>query len=125
VSTSVLEDPHHEKADLKMVARGIKEGWPIDEKVLKAVVYKAVQLLSSSKERSVIAACRVIITANAQNIAIANQQKDSRPVVVVQQNNVSGVDTLSEFLSTLTPEQSQDWLNLYASRKPVVLQSDS
>lgn len=50
--------------------------------------------------------------------------RDEKPVVIVQQNNSNGRDTLQEFIESLSPEQAQDWLNKYGARAAAILSAN-
>jgi len=80
----LLEDPHHFRQDLRIVEQSIKRGWKIPEAALETLPEKiAAMALKSRDPRVRIAASRVLLAMNAQNIA------QEKPAPIAQAPNVN------------------------------------
>jgi hypothetical protein len=66
-------DPHHVRGDLALISRAIKEQWPIPDQVRASVIPIAVATAfdKDNSARDRMAALRVILMANAQNLKSA------------------------------------------------------
>jgi len=114
VSQGLLEDPHHERSDLVALAKAIKRGWPVDEKLMKTAIDKCAAIMASGKERYVLGAIKCIQTAHRQNLKTVEMFQDHKPQVIIN-NNIGQRDTLTEFLEMLSPDEQTEWLNRYGA----------
>lgn len=66
---TLFQDPHHERADLRMLRTAIKNRWPISKSLRGLAIEKIKEILSSgdSSETAQIAAIKVLIAADALN----------------------------------------------------------
>jgi hypothetical protein len=76
---SILSDPHHYRADCKMLEMAIKRGWPITEKVRQRVVDALDKIVEEGEPVYQIAASRVLVTADGLNV---RREADAQPSAV-------------------------------------------
>ena len=72
--TTILTDPHHVKADARMVAMAIKRGWKIPDSILDSLPSVLVKLVvTSDDDRTRLGAAKVLVAMKAQNDKTAPQ----------------------------------------------------
>ena len=103
-----LLDPHHERADVRLLERAIKERWPIDDKIRRLALGRvAVIAANSTQERNRIAATRVLVQMDQINAAreIAAARMEGGPSALHQHVHIEagnqGGATPSDVLSAL------------------------
>jgi hypothetical protein len=67
MTTELLTDPSHSRADLATVRRAIREGWDIPEQLLSALPKIAGAMAVKGKPRDQIAAMKVLLAMKEQN----------------------------------------------------------
>jgi hypothetical protein len=68
MTTTILTDPHHSKADARMIAMAIKRGWTIPDSVLESLPKVLAGLVvKSADERTKVAAAKVLVSMHGQN----------------------------------------------------------
>ena len=67
MTTELLTDPGHSRADLAKVRRAIREGWDIPEQLLSALPKIAGAMAVKGKPRDQIAAMKVLLAMKEQN----------------------------------------------------------
>jgi hypothetical protein len=67
MTTELLTDPSHTRADLATVRRAIREGWDIPEQLLSALPKVAGAMAVKGKPRDQIAAMKVLLAMKEQN----------------------------------------------------------
>jgi hypothetical protein len=67
MTTELLTDPSHARADLATVRRAIREGWDIPEQLLSALPKIAGAMAMKGKPRDQIAAMKVLLAMKEQN----------------------------------------------------------
>lgn len=70
VRADLCASKRHARADAKMVARAVRNGWPVPDHLRQKVVDRLDVLLDSGDDRTTIAACRAVVEINKQNIDI-------------------------------------------------------
>lgn len=66
----VCASKRHSRADAKMVARAVRNGWPVPPELRGKVVSRLDTLLDSTDDRTSIAAARAVVEINKQNLEI-------------------------------------------------------
>ncbi len=66
----LLATKRHARADAKMLAKAIRNGWPIPDDLRAKVVGRIDGMIESVDDRTAIAACRAVIEMNKQNLDI-------------------------------------------------------
>lgn len=67
MTTELLTDPSHSRADLATVRRAIREGWDIPEQLLATLPKIAGAMALKGKPRDQIAAMKVLLAMKEQN----------------------------------------------------------
>lgn len=66
----LLATKRHARSDAKMLAKAIRNGWPIPDGLRAKVVGRIDGMIESVDDRTAIAACRAVIEMNKQNLDI-------------------------------------------------------
>ena len=83
MTTELLTDPGHSRADLATVRRAIREGWQIPEQLLEALPKVAGAMALKGKPREQIAAMKVLLAMKEQN-----DKQDTSDKVDTQRNRI-------------------------------------
>lgn len=91
---SVLSDPHHSRADAKLIRRAIREGWPIPRSARKSIVASLVELATKedAQDMTRVRAAATLIAAdqvNARREANEIRQEQPAPAGTAVQVNVN------------------------------------
>lgn len=112
--------PHE---SLRLEIQAVCKGWlsgPEDVSRLAKIRSKLLKMGEATEDADVLTKIfRTLCQADQQiirNLIAAEGMGNDKPIVVVQQNNNSGRDTLQEFIDSLTPDQAVDWLNSYGDK---------
>lgn len=82
----------------RLLDRGLEEGMPTDQ----------IARIINTVNRAEVQVVRTILAAD-------NAAKDTKPVVIVQQNN-SQVDTLAKLIESMSPDEAQELLNKHGTK---------
>lgn len=109
---------------LNLELRAIKQGWLAGDEYTekqRKLLHKLIDL-GLDKDTPIDHVTRIVNTVarvESQSIrtmiAAEKAAKDNRPVVIVQQNNSTQIDTLGRFVDRLSPEEALDWLDRYGA----------
>ena len=80
---TILTDPHHAKADARLVAMAIKRGWKIPDTILDTLpTILGGMVAKAEDDRVKVGAARVIVAMHGQNQRDAEPPKQSAPTVI-------------------------------------------
>lgn len=122
-----IEGPDNLKPteSLKLEIKALAEGWLVGEKYAEKRRKLVERLIDKglSEDTPVDQMTRILRVVSSTDIQAIrtllqaeNAAKDTRPVVIVQQNNANKANPLDDFIDSMTPEESQQFLNQYGHK---------
>lgn len=127
---TLTEDNLSKKESLSLELQALAGGWLMGGELdgpRKALFKKVLSKAHEVEDVKVL--CRILQTlSKAEQNAIALKIQASginrgENVIVVKSGNEAS-DRVAEFVTALSPESQQEFLNNYGNRKPVILQSE-
>jgi len=100
MTTELLTDPSHSRADLAMVETAIRKGWQIPEQLLEALPRVAGAMALKGKPRDQIRAIEVILRMKEQNEKSITTQKSGRSQTINVGVNVANVSDTGRSLAS-------------------------
>ena len=112
------KDP--QASQLSLDCRAIHNGWQLSEETRQVVIKRLTTIVNSpyTSRRDVARASAALVQIERTRLAAMELERkatepDAPPVIV---NNNVGTDTLREFVSRLSPEAQQAFLNEYGKQ---------
>ena len=77
--SKLLDSERLRRSDMQLVARAIRNRWPVSGKMRRRAVTKMDELLDSGSEETAVAAAKVLLAADALNVRLEESDKPQAP----------------------------------------------